>query len=137
MTPTITRNLQKREQIGFTVNISVSLEMQGPITAESVKKCIACLQSEHPYLRMGITFTDAGIPTFAELERPEVKLTTSNTCYSSWQARLQEFSNEFRDWAESTLFAELASCDGKHQLYITVNHAGTCPNVGSLTSLKL
>lgn len=120
----LTRNLQKIEQIGFSANIAVCFQLQGPITVEAVSKCINCLRAEHPYLRMGIEFTDAGVPIFKELERPEVHLATSKACYSSWQAKLQEFANEMRDWGESTLFTELASTDNRHQLFITVNQAG-------------
>ena len=124
MTP-LTRNLHKIEQIGFSANIAVCLQLQGSVTSEAVVKCIKCLQDEHPYLRMGIEFTDAGVPIFKELDRPEVQLATSKACHSSWQAKLQEFANEMRDWGESALFAELAGSDNMFQLFVTVNHAGS------------
>lgn len=133
----ITRNLQKWEQIGFTVNISVCLELQGSVTADALKKCIACLQSEHPYLRLGVSFSEAGVAQFVELERPEVKLTTGKACFPVWQARLQEFANEFRDWSESMLYAELATTGEKHQLYLTVNHAGKLVAISSFAVIKL
>ena len=123
----ITRSLQKYEQIGFTTNISACLELQGPIGPENIKSAIRALQSEHPFLRMGIQFTDAGVMTFSELKHLDVQLVTGARCYQSWQSKLLNFANELRDWSESVLYTELASTAGSndHQLFLTVNHAGT------------
>lgn len=120
----VARSLRKWEQIGFTVNLSVCLELQGAVTPEAVRKCIICMQTEHPYLRMGVEFTDAGELVFTQLAPPTVQLTTGKPCYACWQSKLQEFANEMRNWGDSTMFAELASSDNNHQLFLTVNHAG-------------
>ena len=120
----VARGLRKWEQIGFTVNLSVCLELQGTITPEAVQKCIKCLQTKHPYLRMGVEFTDAGELVFTQLASPTVQLTSGKPCYASWQTKLQVFANEMRNWGDSTMFAELASSDNRHQLFLTVNHAG-------------
>ena len=86
-------------------------------------KSIQALQQEHPVLRMGVEYQD-NVAKFVEASKPTVALTTAPTLYPNWQSKLQEFANEFRDWSETVLFADLASNGEQHQLFLTVNHAG-------------
>ena len=118
------RGLQMWEQIGLSMNVSLYLELQGHnINKETLLKAFKGLQAEHPVLRMGIEFCD-NVPTFVELADSTLRLETASTLYPKWQAKLQEFANEFRDWAEALVFVELASSGDQHQLFLTINHAG-------------
>lgn len=118
------RGLQMWEQIGFSMNVSVYLELEGHnVSKETLSKAFNALQTEHPILRMGIEFCD-NVPTFVELVDPALKLETACTLYPKWQTKLQEYANTMWDWSEAVVFMELASSGDQHQLFLTINHAG-------------
>lgn len=123
MTNPLQRGLQQWEQIGFSMNVSVYLELQGHVTKEALTESFNVLQAEHPVLRMGIEYRD-NLPAFVELADPTLRLETASTVYQKWQLKLQDFANEFRDWGEALVFMELASSGDQHQLFLTINHAG-------------
>lgn len=125
MASPIQRGLQMWEQIGFSMNVSLYLELEGhSVSKETLSKAFSTLQAEHPVLRMGIEFCD-NVPTFVELVDPTLRLETACTLYPKWQTKLQEYANEMRNWAEAVVFMELASSADQHQLFLTINHAGT------------
>ena len=118
------RGLQMWEQIGFSMNVSLYLELEGHnVSKETLSKAFKALQAEHPVLRMGIEFCD-NVPTFVELVDPTLRLETACTLYPKWQTKLQEYANSMWDWSEAVVFMELASCGDQHQLFLTINHAG-------------
>ena len=124
MSPINARPLQLWEQIGFSINISTYVDLQGRgVSGETLTRAFQALQQEHPVLRMGVEYQD-NVAKFAEVAKSTFALTTASTLYPSWQIKLQEFANEFRDWSETIVYAELASNDEQHQLFLTVNHAG-------------
>lgn len=118
------RGLQMWEQIGFSMNVSLYLELEGQmVSKDTIAKAWKALQAEHPVLRMGIEFCD-NVPTLVELVDPTLRLETASPLYPKWQTKLQEYANEMRDWSEGVVFMELASSGNQHQLFLTINHAG-------------
>ena len=117
------RGLQQWEQIGFSMNVSLYLELQGHVSKETLCQSFTALQADHPVLGMGIEYCD-NVPTFVKLADPSLRLETASTLHQKWQSKLQEFANEFRDWGEALIFMELASSGDQHQLFLTINHAG-------------
>ena len=126
MAPVLQRPVQQWEQMGSTVNISMYLELHGHgITGETLTRAFKDLQTEHPFLRLGIDYLD-NVATFVELADPVLSLTTTAGLHPKWQTRLQDLANEFKDFSEGVFSAELASSDQQHQLFLTINHASTC-----------
>ena len=107
------------------MNVSLYLELHGQnVTSETVGKAFSLLQAEHPVLRAAIEFS-GNDPTFVETANSTLRLTTATALYPKWQSKLQEFANEFKDWSEAIVYMELASSGDQHQLFLTINHAGT------------
>ncbi len=126
MTPAIRRPLQLWEQIGFSMNVSMYLELQGHgVDTAMLTRAFKSLQAEHPFLRMGIE-TQEEMAIFAEQPNPALELITTAGFIPGWQPKLQEFANEFRDWSAAVAYMELASDGDQHQLFLTINHAGAC-----------
>lgn len=138
MSSSCSRGLQLWEQIGFSMNVSLYLELQGHgINGDTLSEAFKALQSEHPVLRMAADFSDSG-PTFVELADPTSKVETVATLYPDWQSKLQQFANSMWLWNEALVFMELASSGDQHQLFLTINHAGKLQmssTVGSSTHL--
>ena len=120
------RPLQLWEQIGFSINISTYVDLQGRgVNGHTVTRAFQALQQEHPGLRLGVEYQD-NVAKFVDNANATLALTVAATLYPKWQTKLQDFANEFRDWSEAIVFAELASNGEQHQLFLTVNHAGKC-----------
>ena len=124
MAPTIQRPLQLWEQIGCTINISTYLELQGHgVTSETLSHALKALQTQHPFLRMGIEYQE-NVATLVELPSPALIPSAKAGLYPKWQARLQDLANEFKDLAEGVMSVHFASDGEQHQLFLTLNHAG-------------
>ena len=91
MSSSPSRALAQWEQIGFSMNVSLYLELQGQnVNFETVSKAFGVSQAEHPVLRTAIDFSGSD-PSFVELTNPTLRLTTATTLYPTWQSKLQEF----------------------------------------------
>ncbi len=124
MAPTIQRPLQLWEQVGSTINISMYLELQGHgVTSATVSHALKALQTQHPFLRMGIEYQE-NVATLIELPSSALIPSAKAGLYPKWQARLQELANEFKDLAEGVMSVDFASDGEQHQLFLTLNHAG-------------
>ena len=124
MAPTIQRPLQLWEQVGSTINISMYLELQGHgVTSETLSHALKALQTQHPFLRMGIEYQE-NVATLIELPSSALISSAKVGLYPKWQARLQDLANEFKDLAEGVMSVHFASDGEQHQLFLTLNHAG-------------
>ena len=124
MAPTLQRPLQLWEQVGCTINISLYLELQGHgVTSETLSHALKALQTQHPFLRMGIEYPE-NVATLVELPSSALIPSAKAGLYPKWQARLQDLANEFKDLAEGVMSVDFASDGEQHQLFLTLNHAG-------------
>ncbi|DBA75365.1 TPA: hypothetical protein ACH3X1_010632 [Trebouxia sp. C0004] len=125
MAPTIRRPLQLWEQVGCTINISMYLELQGHgVTSEILSHALRDLQTQHPFLRMGIEYQE-NVATLIELPSSAVIPSAKAGLYPNWQARLQDLANEIKDLADGVMSVDYASDGEQHQLFLTLNHAGS------------
>ncbi len=100
------------------------LELQGHgFTSETLSHALKALQTQHPFLRMGIEYQE-NVATLIELPSSGLIPSAKAGLHPKWQARLQDLANEFKDLAEGVMSVDFGSDGEQHQLFLTLNHAG-------------